>query len=405
MKRGEAMKNRIMLGAAMALTLAAAQAQADDKVIKVGVLTDLTSFASTSMGEGSVVSSQLAAKNFGGEVIGKKIEVISADMQSKPDLAVQIATQWYDNEGVDVIVDVPASAAAITIQRMAYEKHHLFIATVAATTELTGKSCTPTGVQWGIDTAGESRALIDALSAEGAKSWFFIQPDFAVGKSLAVVGEAAVKRDGGKLLGTVYHPTNSSDYAQYILQAQQSGADAIGVGSIGLDLDTLIKQANEFGVLSSKQKLGAFLGQLTDVDAVGLATMHGAYLDQDFYWDDNDETRAFSKQYFDIRHKMPNATQATNYSALMAYFTAVKEAGSDDPVKVVTQMRAHPMKRFGKKAVLRADGRVINDVGLYQVKSPQESKAPWDYLKLVRNIPGDQIFLSLAEGGCPLVHK
>jgi branched-chain amino acid transport system substrate-binding protein len=400
------MRETAVLGVALALVLATCPAGAGEKTIKVGVLTDLTSFASTSMGEGSVVASQLAAKNFGGEVIGKKIEVISADMQSKPDLAVQIATQWYDNEGVDLIVDVPASAAAITIQRMANEKHHLFMATVAATTELTGKSCSPTGVHWGIDTAGESRGLINALAQDGAKSWVFIMPDFAVGKSLAAVGGPMVKASGGNLVETVYHPTNSTDYAQYLLRAQQSGADVIGVGSIGLDLSTLIKQATEFGILDSKkQKLGAFLMQLSDVDAVGLPTAQGVYLDQDFYWDENAETRAFSEQFFQIRRKMPNATQATNYSGVTAYLTAVKEAGSDDPVKVVAKMREHPMNKFGEKVTLRDDGRVINSVGLYQVKSPAESKAPWDYLKLVRKIPGDQIFLSMDEGNCPLVKK
>ncbi|HXQ52481.1 MAG TPA: ABC transporter substrate-binding protein [Stellaceae bacterium] len=398
------MRTTALLGGLAAMALASLPAQAGDTVVKVGVLTDLTSFASTSMGEGSVVASRLAAQNFGGTVIGKKIEVLSADMQSKPDLAVQLAQQWYDVEGVDVIVDVPASAAAITIQRMAFEKHRLFLATVAATTELTGKSCSPTGVQWGVDTAAESGTLINAVTQEGARSWFFIMPDFAVGKSLAAVGEVMVKRSGAKLIETVYHPTNSTDYAQYLLRAQQSGADAIGVGSIGLDLTTLIKQANEFAILP-KQKLGAFLMQLTDIDSVGLQTTQGVYVDSDFYWDDNDQTRAFAKQFFEIRHKMPNATQAANYSGVTAYLTAIKEAGSDDPVKVVAKMREHPMSKFGAKATLREDGRIINDVGLYQVKSPAESKAPWDYMKRVRTIPGDKVFLTLEEGGCPLIKK
>ena len=397
------MKNVAILGAALAL--AALPAMAGDKVVRVGVLTDLSSFASTSMGEGSVVASQIAAKDFGGEVIGKKIEVISADMQSKPDLATQIATQWYDTGDVDVIVDVPASAAAITIQRMAYEKHKLFLATVAATTELTGKSCSPTGVHWGMDTAAESSAPINALAQEGVKSWFFIMPDFFVGKSLAAVGEQMVKRTGGTLVGTVFHPTNSTDFAQYLLQAQQSGADAIGVGSIGLDLSTLLKQATEFGIVGSKQKIAVFLMQLSDIDAVGLATTKGAYTEQDFYWDDNAETRAFSKKFFAIRHKMPNATQAVNYSGLMAYFNAIKEAGTDDPVKVVAKMHEHPMKKFGESVTLRQDGRLIDRIGLYQIKSPSESKEPWDYLKLVREIPGDKAFLTLDEGGCPLVKK
>jgi branched-chain amino acid transport system substrate-binding protein len=401
---GEGMMQRAMiLGAALAL--AAWPAWAGDTVVRVGVLTDLTSFASTSMGEGSVVASELAAKNFRGSVIGKKIEVISADMQSKPDLATQIATQWYDTGGVDVIVDVPASAAAITIQRMAYERHKLFIATVAATTELTGKACTPTGVQWGMDTAAQSSSLVDALSEEGAKTWFFIMPDFFVGKSLAAVGTQMVQKSGGKLLGTVFHPTNSTDYAQFLLQAQQSGAAAIGIGSIGLDLSTLLKQATEFGIVGSKQKFGAFLMQLSDIQAVGLQTTKGVYLEQDFYWNDNEETRAFAREFYAVRNKMPNATQAANYSGLMAYFNAVKAAGSDDPVKVVAWMKSHPMKKFGETVHLREDGRLIDDIGLYQIKQPSESKEPWDYLKRVRTIPGSRAYLSLSEGGCPLAKK
>jgi branched-chain amino acid transport system substrate-binding protein len=400
------MRTGTILGAALVAALAAAPAGAGENTIKIGVLTDLTSFAATSMGEGSVVASQLAAKDFGGSVIGKKIEVISADMQSKPDLAVQIATEWYDQEGVDVIVDVPASAAAITIQRMAYEKHHLFLATVAATTDLTGKACTPTGVHWGLDTAADSRGPVNALAQEGVKSWFFIMPDFAVGKSLAENGQVMVEKSGGRLLGTVYHPTNSTDYAQYLLQAQQSGADAIATGSIGLDLSTLLKQAVEFGILpNSKQKLTAFLLALTDVSAVGLQTTAGVYVLSDFYWDQNDETRAFSKAFFAIRNKEPNFTQAANYSGLMAYFNAVKEAGTDDPEKVVAKMREHPMTKFGQKAVLRPDGRVVSDVQLYQVKTPAESKYPWDYMKLVRNLPGDEVFPSMADEDCPLIKK
>lgn len=390
--------------AAAALLATSLGAVAGEKSIKIGVLTDLSSFASTSMGEGSVVSAQIAAKDFGGTVLGKPIEVVSADMQSKPDLAVQLAQQWYDVDGVDVIVDVPASAAAITIQKMAYDKHRLFIATVAATTELTGKSCSPTGVQWGLDTAGESRALVNAMAQDGVKDWFFIMPDFAVGKSLAAIGSSMVEKSGGHVVGTVFHPTNSTDYAQYLLQAQQSGAQGIGVGSIGLDLTTLVKQANEFGILpSSKQKLAAFLMQMSDIGGVGLETTQGVYLVQDFYWDQNDLTRAYAKQFFAIRNKMPNDTQAANYSGVLAYLNAVKEAGSDDPVKVVAQMRAHPMTKFGKPVTLRQDGRIISDANLYQVKTPAESKAPWDYLKLVHTVPGEKTYLTLAEGGCPLV--
>jgi len=388
------------------VAFAAAHATAGEKSIKIGVLTDLTSFASTSMGPGSVVAGELAAKDFGGKVLDKPIEVISADMQSKPDLAVQIATKWYDEENVDLIIDVPASAAAITIQRMALEKHRMFMATVAATTDLTGKACSPQGVHWGMDTAAYARGLTNALMEEGGKTWFQIMPDFAVGKSTAENANRMIEAAGGKVLQTVYHPTNSSDYSSFLLQAQQSGADVIGVGSIGLDLTTLIKQAVEFGILpSSKQKLASFLGGLSDVDGVGLKTMQNVLLVQNFYWDQNAETRAFAKEFFAIRQKMPNFTHAQDYSGTLAYLTAVKEAGSDDPVKVVAKMREHPMEFFGQKVSLRADGRVIYDVGLYRVKSPAESKYPWDYLQLVRTGHGEGNFLSLADGGCPLIKK
>jgi len=389
---------------AASLALAAPGAGAGEKSIKIGVLTDLTSFASTSMGPGSVVAGELAAKDFGGMVLGKPIEVISADMQSKPDLAVQIATEWYDHEDVDAIIDVPASAAALTIQRMANEKHRIFLATVAATTDLTGKQCSPIGVHWGTDTASYARGLVSAMAAGGAKTWFQIMPDFAVGKSTAENANKVIEAGGGKVLATVYHPTNSSDYSSYLLQAQQSGADVIGVGSIGLDLTTLIKQAVEFGILpSSKQKLASFLGGLSDVDAVGLKTMQNVLLVQNFYWDANADTRKFATEFFAIRKKMPNFTHANDYSGVLAYLTAMKEAGSDDPVKVVAKMHEHPMNMFGQKVTIREDGRVLYDMGLYRVKSPAESKYPWDYLQLEQTSSAEKNFLSLKDGGCPLI--
>jgi branched-chain amino acid transport system substrate-binding protein len=394
------------IAAAMIALLAVPAARAGEKSIKIGVLTDLSSFASVSMGPGSVVASQLAAKDFGGTVLGKPIEVISADMQSKPDLAVQLARQWYDVENVDLIVDVPASAAAIAIQGMALEKHKMFMPTVAATTDLTTKACSPLGVHWAIDTAATSRGLVTALAAEGGKNWFLLMPDFAVGKSLAATAEPIIKAGGGKLLDTVYFPTNSNDYANFLLRAQQSGADVIGDGGIGLDLSTSIKQAVEFGILpSSKQRLAAFLMNLSDVDAVGLQTTQGVFVIQDFYWDQNDKTRAFAKEFFAIRNKMPNFTQASNYSGILAYLNAVKEAGTDDPTAVVAKMKSRPQPRFADTATVRADGRVINEVGLYRVKSPAESKYPWDYLKLVRQIPGDQIFDPMTPTSCVFPKK
>jgi branched-chain amino acid transport system substrate-binding protein len=388
------------------VSLAALPARAGDKALTIGVLTDLSSFAASSMGPGSVIATQLAVKDFGGTVLGKPIQVISADMQSRPDLATTLAEHWYDVDGVDVIVDLPASAAALTIQRMAYEKHKMFFATVAATSELTGKACTPTGVHWGLDTAGTSAATVGALRQEGAKNWFLIMPDFAVGKAVAGAVQATVTKTGGNIVQTIFFPPNSQDYSQYVLQAQSSGADVIGVGAIGADLVALIKQAVEFHILpSSKQRLAAFLMNLSDIDAVGLKTLQGILLVQDFYWDTNDQTRAFAKQFLALHKKMPNFTQAANYSGVMAYLKAVQAVGTDDPAAVVAKMKSMPLDHFGKPTILREDGRAIFDVELYQVKSPEESKYPWDYLKLVRTIPGKDVFLPLSASACPLVKK
>jgi branched-chain amino acid transport system substrate-binding protein len=388
---------------ALALPLGASAGQ---KSFKIGVLTDLSSFAATSMGPGSVAATQIAAADFGGKVLGKPIEVIQGDMQSKPDLAVQLARSWYDNDDVDLIVDVPASAAALTIQSMAVEKNKMFLPTVAATADLSGKACTPLSVHWGIDTTAMSRAFVNALAHDGAKTWFLLMPDYAVGKALASATTAAVTAGGGKILDIVYYPPNSQDYAQYLLRAQQSGADVIGAGNVGLDLSTLIKQASEFGIIpSSKQKLAAFIMNLSDIHAVGLPTMQGVYIAQDFYWDQNDVTREFAKKFLEMRKVMPNYTQAANYSGVLAYLNAVKEAGTDDPKAVVAKLKEKPQARFAEKAVVRADGRVINSVELYRVKTPAESKAPFDYLKLVGSTPGDQAFPPISESECPLVKK
>lgn len=400
------MKGVRLFAIAVGLAAGVCTAQAGEKSIKIGVLTDLSSFGSVAMGPGSIVGAQLAVDAFGGQVLGKPIEVISADMQSKPDLAVQLAREWYDVEKVDLIIDVPASAAAIAIQTMAYEKGKSFIGTVAATTELSGKGCTPTSVHWGIDTSGMSRGLVNALAQEGAKTWFFIMPDYAVGKSLAENAQVAIEAQGGRVVGSVFFPPNNSDYATFLLRAKESGADVIGTGAIGLDLQTLIKQAAEFGILpSSKQRLAAFVMNLSDVDSVELPTTQGVWLVTDFYWDMNDETRAFAKKFFAIRGKMPNYTHAENYSGVLAYLNAVKEAGTEDAAKVAAKMRATPQPRFGTRVAIREDGRAMTDVALFQVKSPAESKAPWDYLKLVRQISSAQTYGAAGENGCPLVKK
>jgi len=282
----------------------------------------------------------------------------------------------------------------------------MFLATVAATSELTGKACSPIGVHWGLDSNGTAGGMVQALKAEGAQSWFLLMPDYAIGKAVAAGVAPKVEASGGKIVQTVFFPPNSQDYSQYVLQAQSSGADVIGVGAIGADLVALIKQAVEFHILpSSKQRLAAFLMNLSDVHAVGLQTLQGIWLVQDFYWDTNEQTRAFAKDFIALHKKMPNFTQAANYSGVTAYLNAVKAAGSDDPKAVVAKMKSMPLDHFGNPTVLREDGRAIFDVGLYQVKSPDESKYPWDYLKLVRTIPGKEIFTPLSQSACPFVKK
>jgi branched-chain amino acid transport system substrate-binding protein len=379
-------------------------AMAGPNEIKIGVLTDLTSFASAAMGPGSVLATQIAVEDFGGKVLGKPVEVISADMQSKPDLAVQIARRWYEAEGVDVIVDVPASAAAITIQGMATEMNKMFLGTVAATAELTNKACSANAVHWVTDTPAMARGPVNALAAEGAKSWFLLMPDYQLGKDLAAAATPLVQTLGGKIVDTVYYPTNTTDYAQYLLRAQSSGADVIATGGVGLDLTNQIKQAAEFGLLQSgKQKLAALVMNLSDVHAVGLKTMQGLYIMQEYYWDRDDGTREFAKKFFNKSQKMPNFTHASDYSATVAYLKAVEAAGTADPKTVVARMKQDGVSRFGKPAVIRQDGRALFDMQLYRVKAPDESKYPWDYLQRVSDIGQDKLFSAPNPQTCTLV--
>jgi branched-chain amino acid transport system substrate-binding protein len=393
-----------LLGPLAVLAALTSVAVAGENSVKIGVLTDLTSFASTAMGPGSVLAGQLAVEHFGGKVLGKPVELISADMQSKPDLAVQIARRWYEAENVDLIVDVPASAAAISIQAMATEKDKLFMATVAATPVLTLKGCSPNAVHWVNNTSSLARSPVSALMADGAKTWFLIMPDYQIGKDLVAEATPFIEQLGGKVLDVVYFPTGTGDFTQYLLRAQAYGADVIGAGAIGLDLSNLMKQAVEFNILpSSKQRLAAFVLNLSDVHAVGLQTMQGVYVMQEYYWDRNDLMRAFGKAFFARFNRMPNFTHSSNYSAITAYLKTVQDIGTDDPKKVVARMKEVGAPRWGEQVKVRADGRVLFSADLYRVKAPSESKEPWDYLKPVAAIPIDKMFPPADPGQCSLV--
>lgn len=398
------MRTTQLLGVIAILGTLTSVALAGEKSVKIGVLTDLTSFASTAMGPGSVLAGQLAVEHFGGKVLDKPIELISADMQSKPDLAVQIAHRWYEAENVDLIVDVPASAAAIAIQAMATQDNKLFMATVAATPVLTLKGCSPNAVHWVNNTSSLARAPVSALMAEGAKTWFLIMPDYQIGKDLVVEATPLIEKLGGKVLDVVYFPTGTGDFSQYLLRAQASGADVIGVGAIGLDLSNLMKQAVEFNILpSSKPRLAAFVLNLSDVHALGLQTMQGVYVMQEYYWNRNDPMRAFAKAFFAKSNRMPNFTHSSDYSAITAYLKTIADIGTDDPKKVVARMKDVGAPRWGTQVKVRQDGRVLFGADLYRVKAPSESKEPWDYLQQVAAIPEDQMFLPPDPSQCSLL--
>jgi branched-chain amino acid transport system substrate-binding protein len=378
---------------AVAAVLAVSTAWAGEKSVKIGVLTDLTSFASRSSGQGSVDATKIAVEDFGGTVLGKPIEVIVADMQSKPDLAVEIARRWYERENVDLIVDVPNSAAALAIRGLATANRKVFIPTIAASSAITGKGCSPNTIHWVVNSTAIARAFVSALTDDGAKTWFLLMPDYAIGKAFAADAQRYIQSVGGKVVDMVYFPVNNSDFAQFVLRAQQSGADVIVSGGIGTDLSNTIKQANEFGVLpSSKQRLAAFVITVSEIHGTGLPIMQGVWAMQDFYWDQNDRTRAFAKKFFAKENRMPDFTHAGNYSAVTAYLTAIKEAGTDDAAAVVARMKQGPVMRFGEPSVIRADGRAVFNVRLYRVKSPAESTGPWDVLKQVSVIDSGKIF-------------
>jgi branched-chain amino acid transport system substrate-binding protein len=382
--------------------VAASTAWAGEKSVKIGVLTDLTSFASRSSGQGSVDAVNIAVQDFDGTVLGKPIEVIVADMQSKPDLAVEIARRWYENENVDLIVDVPNSAAALAIRTLATDNHRVFIPTIAASSAITGAGCSPNTIHWVVNSAAIVRAFVNALTDDGAKTWFLLMPDYAIGKAFASDAHRYIESVGGKIVETVYFPVNTGDFAQFVLRAQASGADVIATGAIGTDLSNLIKQANEFGVLpSSKQRLTAFVITGSEIHGTGLPIMQGVWAMQDFYWDQNDETRAFAKKFFAKANRMPDYTHAGNYSAVTDYLAAIKATGTDEATAIVARLKQGPVPRFGEKSTIRADGRAVFDVRLYRVKSPAESSGPWDLLKLVGAIDSGKIFDPMDPAICP----
>jgi branched-chain amino acid transport system substrate-binding protein len=389
---------------AIALLGGAAQAEISGNVIKIGVMNDQSGLYADLAGQGSVEAARMAVEDFGGSLDGATIEVLSADHQNKPDVGSNIVRQWIDVDEVDVIVDVPTSSVALAVTEIVKEKDKVFLVSGAATTELTGAACSPNTIHWTYDTYALAVGTGRAMVQEGGDSWFFITADYAFGHQLEEDTSNVVKAEGGEVLGAVRHPLSSSDFSSYLLQAQGSGAKVIGLANAGADTTNSIKQANEFGITQAGQQLAALLMFLSDINALGLDVAQGLMMTTGFYWDMNDETRAWSERFNERAGQMPTMVQAGVYSAVAHYLNAIKAVGSDEAKAVVEQMKATPVNDFfAKNGTIRADGRMVHDMYLAQVKTPDESSGQWDYLKILRTIPADQAFRPLSESACPLV--
>lgn len=381
-----------------------AQKLSDDKV-RIAVLTDMSGLYSDIGGQGSVTAAQMAIEDFGGKILGRKIELVYADHQNKADVASQKAREWYDTGGVDMVTDVLNSATALAVSKVTAEKKRLMIDTGAATTRLTNEDCNPHTIHHTYDTYALANGTGKAVVKQGGDTWFFLTADYAFGHSLEKDTSDMVKAAGGKVLGAVRHPLSASDFSSFLLQAQGSKARIIGLANAGGDTINSIKAANEFG-LTKNQNLAGLLVFITDIHSLTLQPTQGMYVTEAWYWDLNDETRKWAKRYFERMKKMPSMNHAGVYSAVTMYLTAVKGAGSDDASKVTDWMRKNPHSdMFGKNMKLREDGRLTHEMYLFQVKKPQESKYPWDYYHLRETIPADRAFQPLSASRCPLVKK
>lgn len=382
-------------------------AVAGDIEVKIGVLADMSGLYSDIGGQGALIAAQMAVEDFKPAEKGMKVDVLSADSQNKPDVAVAIARKWFDTDGVDMVVDLPTSAISLAMGPLVTEKNKVALFTASASSDLTGKGCTPNGVHWTYDTWALSHGTGSAITKNGGKTWYFMTADYAFGQAMERDASAVVVENGGKVLGSVRHPLDSKDLSSFILQAQASKAQVIGLANGGGDTINSIKQAAEFGVVQGGQKLAGMLLFISDIHSLGLKTAQGLTLTTGFYWDYNAKTRAFGERFAKRNGgRYPTMTQAGTYSATIAYLDAVKRLGSpDDGRAVVKAMRdASPIDDplFGKTTV-RIDGRAVHDMLLVEVKKPEESKGPYDYYKVVSVIPAKDAFRPLADGKCPLV--
>jgi branched-chain amino acid transport system substrate-binding protein len=394
----------LVAGLAFAASGGTATAQISDDVVKIGVLTDMSSLYADATGKGSLAAVQMAVADYGGKVKGKPVEVIAADHQNKPDVGVNIARNWYDNEKVDAIFDVPTSSVALPISALTREKNKININSGGGSSDITGVACSPNTVHWTYDTYSLSNVAGKAMVKRGEDTWFFVTADYAFGMALERDAANVVKETGGKVLGDVRHPLNSSDFSSFLLQAQASKAKVVALANAGGDTTNALKQASEFGITKGGQKMIALLQEITDTHSLGIKETQGLIVTDAFYWDLNDETRAFSKRFLEKVGHMPTMIQAGLYSATMHYLKAIEAIGTDEAPKVMAQMRATPINDFfAKGGKIRIDGRMVHDMYLFEVKKPEESKGEWDLYKLLATVPGDEAFRPLDKGGCPLV--
>jgi branched-chain amino acid transport system substrate-binding protein len=395
----------VALSALLAFSAAPAKAQISDDVVRIGVLADMSGIYNDLSGKGAVEAVRMAVEDFGGTVLGKKIEVIFADHLNKADVGAAKAREWFDTGGVDLINDLANSGVALAVAAVAKEKKRHIIVNGASNMGITNAVCSPYAIHYAYDAYSLAHGTGKTVVEQGGKTWFFLTVDFAFGVGLEGQVSEVVRANKGRVVGAARHPLATTDFSSYILQAQASKAEIIGIASTGADAVNAIKAAKEFGA-TKNQKLAALLLWIEDVHALGLENAQGLLLTNAWYWDMNDETRKFAQRFMKRVGKMPNMAQAADYSSTMFYLNAVKEAGTDDPDKVSAKMREMKINdMFTKNGYVRVDGRMVHDMYLWQVKTPAESKAPWDYLKPVATIPAEQAFQPLAQSTCYLVKK
>lgn len=396
----------LAVATAALLVAAIAQAQPNAEPVKLGLILDMSGIYSDIGGPASVTATRMAVDDFGGKVLGRPIQVLVADHQNKADIAAAIATKWFDEQRVDALIDVAASSPALAVMNVAKQRDRIVMLSGPGASSITNEACTPVSVHYAFNTYALAHTTGLAMLKQGGRSWFFVTADYTFGHQLESDTASVVKASGGEVLGDARVPMGTSDFSPYLLQAQQSKAQVIGFANAGSDLINSVKQAVEFGLVQSGQRLAGLLVYITDIESMGLATTQRMFLSSSFYWDLNDATRQWSKRFFERFHKMPDMQQAGNYSSTMHYLQAVAAAGTTDTEPVMQKMREMPIHDFfAADGHIRPDGLMVHDMYLFQVKSPSESKESWDYYKLIATIPPTEAFQPLSESRCPLVRR